>query len=230
MFCFPYAGGGASIYRRWGQALWPLAELYAVQLPGREERISQPRYYSIPKLAQALINEAFFDENQIWFSKPFVLFGHSMGAKIVFELSRRLEEMKKKPALVIASGCLPPCFPATRRIHDLPDERFMEELRHLAGTPEEILRDKAFMDMYRPLLRADFTMDETYENNSVLDIPFVAIGGKNDREAGVEFLDDWKRLTSGPFHKHSLNGDHFFIKKEERALLDIVKMELKAVA
>lgn len=222
LFCFPYAGGGASIYRLWGQALHPLADVYAVQLPGREERIAHPRCYSIQRLVQAML-----DEGLDWFDKPYALFGHSMGAKIVFELAMRLCEAGRPPAQVFVSASRPPCLPEKRQIHTMPDDLFIDELRHLAGTPEAILRDKAFMDMLLPLLRADFTMDETYQNSAVLDVPAAVLGGTQDAEASRCVLEAWDRCFTSPISLHMIPGGHFFIREQADALLDVVAARLR---
>ncbi len=224
MFCFPYAGGGASIYRTWGQSLKGKADIYAVQLPGREERIAHPRYYSIPRLVQAIL-----DEQRDWFDRPYVLFGHSMGAKIVFELARRMQDAGRPPEMVFVSASRSPAAPPLRQIHALPEDLFIEELRNLAGTPEEILRDKGFMQLFLPLLRADFTMDETYASTAVLDIPAVLVGGTTDAEAGPEDLDMWRKVFSGPVARHLVEGGHFFIRERQSDVLLAVCRELDAL-
>lgn len=224
MFCFPYAGGGASVYRTWGQALKGRADVYAVQLPGREERIAHPRYYSIPRLVQAIL-----DEQSDWFDRPYVLFGHSMGAKIVFELARRMQGAGRPPLLVIVSASRSPAAPPLRQIHALPEDLFINELRSLAGTPEEILRDKGFMQLFLPLLRADFTMDETYASSAVLDIPAAIVGGTLDTEASPEDLDQWNRAFSGQFARHLIEGGHFFIRERQSDVIHAVCKELDAL-
>ena len=54
LFCFPYAGGGASLYRSWAEPLASVAEIWSVQLPGRENRLGEPLYRSLPALIGAL--------------------------------------------------------------------------------------------------------------------------------------------------------------------------------
>lgn len=41
IFCFPYAGGGASAYRNWGTYLPNYVGVYPIQIPGRENRITE---------------------------------------------------------------------------------------------------------------------------------------------------------------------------------------------
>src|SRR5579884_4085328 len=100
LFCFPYAGGGASIYHAWSRSLPAEIDVCAVQLPGRENRIGEPLFTSLPLLIDALAHELapFFD-------KPFVFFGHSMGALISFELARCLRSRRQpEPAQLFVSA------------------------------------------------------------------------------------------------------------------------------
>ena len=86
LFCLPFAGGGASIYRGWGKLLGPTIEVCPIQLPGRENRFSEPAFKNAQALAQALANQL-----QLYSNKPFVIYGHSMGALLAFELTRALQ-------------------------------------------------------------------------------------------------------------------------------------------
>ena len=46
-----------------------------------------------------------------------------------------------------------------------------------------------------PMLRADFTMDETYHDKklTVLQSPIEAFGGRKDREADEEAMKEWRK-------------------------------------
>lgn len=74
---FHYAGGGASAFAGWAGHLSDEVEVCAVRLPGREARLLQRPYQQIgdlmPDLAEVTVD---------YCRKPFVLFGHSMGALI----------------------------------------------------------------------------------------------------------------------------------------------------
>lgn len=223
MFCFPHAGGGASFYRNWGKSLQGLADVRAVQLPGREERFHEPRYYSIHRMADALF-EAEADHG--WFDGTCILFGHSMGAKIAFEVARRLTAQGRPPTLLLVSGSRPVHMPPRKLLSDLPDAAFDAELRQLAGTPEEILREPELMRMFRPLLRADFAMDESYVCDARLEVPLCAFSGDADEEVCWQDLDAWQEQTCRAFSTHILPGDHFFLKKEEETFLALLREEL----
>src|SRR5262245_39152921 len=75
LFCLPYAGGGAAIFRGWPQVLPPMIEVRPIQLPGRENRISEKPFRQIVELIPLIT-----DRLMPLLDRPFVLFGHSMGA------------------------------------------------------------------------------------------------------------------------------------------------------
>ena len=41
LYCFPYGGAGASMYRAWGRSLPDWVEVVPVHFPGREHRIRE---------------------------------------------------------------------------------------------------------------------------------------------------------------------------------------------
>ena len=87
-----------------------------------------------------------------------------MGAMISFELARHLRRHNRpQPVELFVSGRsapqMPPIEPPT---YDLPDEEFRQELRRLKGTPEEVLSHPELMQLMTPILRADFSVCQTY--------------------------------------------------------------------
>src|ERR1700677_5026076 len=84
LFCFPYAGAGASVYRAWAAGL-PGFEVCAVQLPGREDRYCEP---PIPRMDYLI--DALTDGLRTSLDSPFAVFGHSMGAIVALEFCRGL--------------------------------------------------------------------------------------------------------------------------------------------
>lgn len=217
LFCFPYAGGGASIFRQWSDEMPEGVEVCAVQLPGRENRIAEPPFTILSSLVDAMV-EAL----DPYFDVPFAFFGHSIGAKIAFELARALRRKNGvQPVHLFVSGSRSPHIPEPRPLHLLPEREFIKELHRFSGTPEEVMQSRELMDMFLPILRADFAVDETYvyyKDNS-LNCPISAFGGTEDKEANREELDAWRQHTLGSFTLQMFHGDHFFIKSSQLLLL-----------
>lgn len=107
IFCLPYAGGGASMYRGWEQELPARAGMYPIQLPGREQRMAE-----IPYTEMAALTQAIAEAIAPYLQTPFILFGHSLGARISFELACLLRRNPGlQPCCLIVSGSRAPHLP-----------------------------------------------------------------------------------------------------------------------
>lgn len=228
LFCFPYAGGGRSIYRAWGSDLWPGIEVCPVQLPGREDRSREQPFTDLPSLVCELERVLL-----PYLDVPFALFGHSMGALISFELARLLRRNHAlEPAYLFVSGRRAAQIPHSGPLfHQLPDSRLVEELRRLNGTPAEALGNARLMRQVLPILRADFTLCETYHHadEEPLACPIAAFGGLRDPMASHEEVAAWGRQTRGVFTLRLFPGDHFFIHSARSLLLYTLSQTLAAL-
>lgn len=225
LLCFPYAGGGASIFRTWSDDLPRDVEVCPVQLPGRESRMRELPFTRLPPLVQALA-QALLPYLDI----PFAFFGHSMGALISFELARQLRrQYGLSPAHLFVSSHRAPQIPDPHPpIHHLPESMFVEELRRFSGTPELILQNPEIMEVFLPLLRADFSICETYTYSpeDPLECPISAFGGLHDLLASRDDLESWRDQTLGSFTLRMFPGDHFFLHTARAPLLQTVSQGL----
>ena len=228
LFCLPYAGGGAQIYRSYAQALPADVEVSAVLLPGREKRFLEPALDSVDAIVDQL---ARVMAEQV--DLPYAIFGHSLGALVGFELVRRLRnEGRPLPVRLFASGHRAPHVPdPDPPIRHLPDAQFIEELRKLNGTPQEAFESPELLELLLPMLRADFTAAETYAycSDAPLPCPITALGGASDDMVTAEALQAWEQHTSGDFEYHVLQGDHFFIHQCHDEVMRILRDRITQV-
>lgn len=225
LFCLPYAGGGASIFQPWIEALGPSIDVRPVQPPGRENRMPEPPFVSLDALVTALTQAI-----APWLGMPYALFGSSMGALVVFEVARRLSRTAAGPPakLLVAAHRAPQLPDPGPEIHTLPDGPFIQEIRRLHGTPDEVLDHQELRALLLPLLRADFTSCETYRFRAgePLTCPIVAFGGQQDSEVSRRELEAWREQTLGTFTLRMLPGGHFFMHSARAALLAAIAEEL----
>lgn len=225
MFCFPYAGGGASSYRGWGASLPSDIEVCPVQLPGRESRLREAAFTDPVELVKVLA-----DVLAPYFDMPFVFFGHSMGGMLSFELSRELRRRGKSlPQHIFVSGRRAPHLPAREEhIHDLPEAEFLVKLRELNGTPEEVLQHEELMRLLTPILRADFAINElySYTDEEPLEPGISVFGGLGDKDVTREDCDAWRQHTRGRFRLRMLPGDHFFVNTAKDLITEAVARDL----
>jgi medium-chain acyl-[acyl-carrier-protein] hydrolase len=225
IFCFPYAGGGASIFRTWQDILPSDITVCPVQLPGRENRLAEPPFTRISLLVRGLVHAL-----RPFLNCPFAFFGYSMGALISFELARQLRRQKApEPIYLFVSAQQAPHLPdLAPPLHQLPDADLVDQLRSLNGTPEAILQDTELMRIMLPTLRTDLGMCETYiyQEEDPLACPISVFGGRQDTEVNYNSLAAWRDQTCNIFTLRLFPGDHFFIKDSQASLLEAIVHDL----
>jgi medium-chain acyl-[acyl-carrier-protein] hydrolase len=226
LFCFPYAGGSAAIFRTWPNSLPSNVEVCAVEYPGRGRQIKSAPYTQLETLVKAIapILLPYLD-------KPFAFFGHSMGGLVSFELTRllRLEYSLNPFHLFISARCAPQ-IPLTKPpLHLLSDSELLKKLRTLNGTPKAVLESPELMQIFLPVLRADFAVLETYiyTQEQPLQCPISIFGGSEDQETNHEILEAWRSQTMSTFSLQMFDGDHFFIHSHQDLLLKLLSQQLQ---
>lgn len=220
LFCLPYAGGSASVYRQWPAQLEPRIEVLALQLPGRGARLSEPPCADLMALADQVADAVRQEAAGV----RFALFGHSMGALLAFEVTRRLAAQGRQlPECLFVSGRnAPHTGPGVqRRRRDMSDADFVEELRRLEGTPGDVLDNPELLALLMPALRGDFALLEDWvlHPSAPLDVPVVALAGRGDPHVGVETMQSWSDWTRERFELLTYGGGHFFIHDDERRVV-----------
>jgi medium-chain acyl-[acyl-carrier-protein] hydrolase len=228
LFCFPYAGGSAAAFRRWSKALPETVEVCPILLPGREARLGEAAFSNVVPLLEALV-PALVPH----LDKPFVLFGHSMGALVAFELARKLRrEHNSLPEHLFVSAREAPGFALTQPLlSPLPDNDFIHELSRFNGSEQGALQHPELMKLMLPTLRADFALHERYEylKEPALECPITVFGGLQDTAIEGEGLNAWRAHTSGSFVRRMFPGDHFFINSPSSFFLSTFSQELQRI-
>jgi medium-chain acyl-[acyl-carrier-protein] hydrolase len=229
LFCFPYAGGGAGIYRDWAKDLGLQVEVCAIRLPGRERRYAEAPLRRAEQVVAALapILRHYLD-------LPFVMFGHSMGAVLAYEVARalRTDAGAEPRALFVSAHPAPQSRLRHRDWHALPRDALIAELKALNGTPAEVFEHDDLVDLMLPMLRGDLELIETYRGEAappLLSCPVVAMGGAEDRDVPPEDLAGWASVTEGPFKSLRFQGGHFFINSGRTGFMRALHHELGLV-
>ncbi len=209
LICFPYAGGSASVFHSWLQWLPEWVELHAVQLPGRAERIVEPHITNMQEYMRGIKAElvALTD-------RPYRLFGHSMGALAAFEALVMVHEARlPMPEHCVFSAALAPDRPCRMKpISGLPQHAFIEELKKLNGTPEQVFNSPGLIDFCLPYIRADFSVVERFETEFLGQLPnrSTVIYGFEDKMTEQD-MQEWQSFFTHEIKVMAYAGDHFFI-------------------
>jgi len=229
LFCFPYAGAGAAVFRQWADDLPSDVELCIPCLPGRDARQDEPPATDMVVLATELAEGL-----RPLTDRPYALFGHSMGAFIAFDLAQALAAAGAAPSLLFASAQRGPRLPYPGRpIFDLPNPEFLTAVRErYQAIPEPLLRQPEMMDILLRRLRGDFTLveDYRYRAQGPLSCPIIALGGLEDPLIGKSQLEAWSLETTARFDLQRLPGGHFYINEARPALLAVIRAHLDGLA
>lgn len=224
LYCFPHAGASAAVYAKWQEAAGDDLRICPVQLPGRAERGREAPHLD----AHALVDDVLRGLGGE-FTGDYALFGHSTGALIAYLIARRITEQGGPPPRhLFVSGRVAPHLPNPRRkFHPLPVDEFVEELRALGGLPDVLLRERELLNMFLPLLRADLSVNETYQHvpGPPLAVPLTVFGGHGDPQADDVELAGWREL-SGDSAMFTYPGGHFYLEDRVPELLGVVRERL----
>jgi medium-chain acyl-[acyl-carrier-protein] hydrolase len=225
LHCFPYSGGGASTYRNWQADLPVWVRVWAYQLPGREERFNEEPFESFAEV-MAHLHEALLPS----LCPPYVLFGHSMGARIAFELAREMRRLGKPlPERLLVSGANAPHTFSFKPpfVHQMLDVDLLAYLKKL-GASDELFSDFQLQSLFLPLIRVDFKAAESYcyVDEPPLDCPISVWGGTEDVLTNLDGLEAWREQTTSDFRLRILSGSHQFIRTAQRELLTGISEDL----
>ena len=222
IYAFHHAGGSASGYL-WRKFFPEEIEVCAIQLPGRESRFLQA-----PITRMAAVVDELSPILASTMDLPFAFFGHSMGALIAFNVTRRLRASGAPlPRHLFVSAHRAPHLPRRGLIHALPDKEFLERL----GDSRLAALDAELREIFLPIVRADITVCETYRHEPApaLPVPITAFGGHEDHMVDEAELRGWAEHTASAFDLQMYPGGHFYLRGAESRLAEYMRRKLRGI-
>ncbi|GLF94842.1 thioesterase II family protein [Streptomyces yaizuensis] len=226
LVCLPFAGAGASFFHPWAALTDGNPRIVALQLPGREWRLSEDPYRNVAQAVAGLLPAA---GGQIAPGDRVAVFGHSLGAVLAYELAHALvAHTGADVARLVVSGSPDPWTPRARRATGLPDDEFLLRVKEFAGYGHEALADPDMRELILPTLRADVEMHENYTpaTDRPLPVPITAVRGTGDDLVTAEQTARWARATSAGFTRAEVEGGHMYIAEDPGSLLRLIDDEL----
>ncbi|AMB86702.1 hypothetical protein AWM79_15885 [Pseudomonas agarici] len=165
-------------------------------------------------------------------SQPLALYGHSLGAILAYEVARKLSIRNSVQVehLFVSGRRAPQLAARLAPIHDLSEQKFLDELMAYGGVPDAISTHRRLLNTLIPIIRSDLALVETYQFHPMhtLKCPISAIYATDDPVVETEELMAWQERTTGAFGFHELSGDHFFHSSRQQELIDIIHHSLSA--
>lgn len=209
LFCIPYSGGNAYSYSEFKKFLPENIELCNLELPGRGKRILEPLLGSIEEMTEDLFLQI---KNKI--DGKYVIFGHSLGALLSLTLCRYIAKKRLNlPVTLFVSGQAAASLIKPDDTFALPDDLFLNMLRKMEGTPEELLADESFVKYFLPVIRADFKSISCYKyepSDVSIKTPIAVLLGTKENISDEDALA-WQKETDMSISINRFEGGHFFI-------------------
>ncbi|WP_309050501.1 alpha/beta fold hydrolase [Streptomyces sp.] len=220
---FPHSGGSADSYRHLASHLSGDARTACVQYPGRAERHREPLFTDLHRLADD-VAPAFARWRG---GDPVLIFGHSLGAAVAYEVVRRTADQGR---LVLAvSGHPAPshlALPFGRTT--VSDEQVVHLVRELGGIDAELLDHPLLRQLFLPVIRADLAAHARYRPGTPPGVrcPIVALMGDRDPLTNPGSVQAWQELTRAPLRVHTLAGGHFFTNERPEEVAGILRLAM----
>jgi len=196
--------------------------LALVCYPGREGRFAEPFATDWDALAEDAI-----DAVSTAIDRPYVLFGHSMGGWMAFDLATRIEQAGlPSPDLMVISSCNAPDRGVTERDRFISDDRSDEEvlgwMRTSDVVPNDVLADPDLTQMALDLVRADARVRDSYRYRDTggTRLPVHVLYGAEDAVIDEGAPAAWQGVCHGQFNLTVLPGGHFYTPEIWHSLPD----------
>jgi len=227
LFCFHYAGGGASCFSGWTNLFGDDVAVCPVQLPGREGRFRELRITSFNDLIDEL-----YEQLTPYLEQPYAFYGHSLGGLIAYALTHKLYAARLTLPLILFVGAhraphIPYPFPCCSTMSLSELKTFLSLFE---GIPESILKNEEWMKVLLGLIRDDLLLCESYEHHSreLLPCPIYAFGGNSDRIVSKFEILAWRQHTIKEFRSYFYPEGHFFIKSQRTQLINVIRLAIQA--
>jgi surfactin synthase thioesterase subunit len=219
LFVLHHAGGSHLLYRHWPAGLPDTWDVRLLDAPGHGLLLDLPQISDAGRLADFLLRAI---EPEL--TCPYALFGHSMGALVSYEMTRRLVERGLPPPVWVGVSARPAPQSAGpgSGYHELPEAELRRRLQLLEGTPDGVFDDPDLWALFEPVIRADLRLVESWRpapGTGPLPVALSAYAGREDHSASPSRMAGWEEHTEHFLGLRVFDGGHFYFQDDPGPLL-----------
>lgn len=216
LFCIPSAGSSASIYYNWDKKINDNIKVIPLEYPGHGRKIKEQLINDPDKLA-----EIFIQEIKSFGDKKFILFGHSVGASLLWRIEEKLKEEEiynNLSLLIVSSRSTPDYQSSINNYGSMNDDELIHELKIYNNFPDEILDNKSALEFFLKIIKNDFILSDRMINEKIeiTKKPLISIYGKDDPYIQHhEIMESWNKYSEKWFGSYALEGNHFYFMNQD---------------
>lgn len=227
LFCIPYAGGSAMVYKKWEKNLDDSIKLEAIELAGRGSRGKEPYYKNRMNAIDDIFN--FVKENIG--DSEYAIFGHSMGCILAYYLAAKIKNSDlKQPMHVFISSRYPPSIKKEERnTYLLPEKELIQKAVSMGSIPENLFRFKVFIKKAMDTLRADYRILEMDGYDPIIDqlnCDISVLHGNDDELSEPSEMQMWAKYTNKKCSFYVFDGGHFYLHNNTDGIVNIINKTL----
>jgi surfactin synthase thioesterase subunit len=226
IIAIPFAGGNKYSFSTLEKHVPKNIDWVTLELPGRGNRFTEPLLDSVGDMVDDLLNIII----PLIQEGCYMIYGHSMGTLLGYELVKKIIENRlKRPICLFFTGRGAPGFEKYKNKKSLlPKEIFWKEVNKMGGLPQEFFEHDDLLDLCFPIMKSDFKAIEDYEFYK-MEKPFpipinICMGneeiGNEEEKTPLLSMKAWSMETSDSCSFELLKGDHFFILKHPKAIVE----------
>jgi len=218
LICFHSMGIGASLFTKFLIDPPTGYEVFALQTPGRENRMSEPSIADFDELTDQMVPILL-----PLFDRPVVIWGHSFGGIVAWEVIRKLRSRHRLiPNHFVVTGTAAPHL-----IHRWQNREVLLKSLVEANSPEYLMSLSRYVDnpelikMILPGMRRDMPLLQSFhfEKNAILECPITAFAARQDDFVYLDEILEWRGHTAGDFSLVEVDGDHWFLDRNRELII-----------
>ena len=228
LFCCTFAGGNGSFFDGLEAYICPEIELVKLEYAGHTKRHHEAFYGDFEELALDMYRQI---KSQITLNESYALFGYSMGAIAVAEVTKLILSMGELqlPVHMFLASHAPCAVWGGYNTDDADSDEVIQQWTiRFGGLPDKLINSRTFWRIYLPIYRADFKLIMFYDYSRldyVTDIPATVLFSPED--IARSDMEKWHGIFNGEFNLEEYDGGHFFLRQHECEVAGVIMRRMK---
>ena len=231
LIVFPHAGGFSGYYNFMKNNKFDsIDEVYIFEYPGRGLKSDMPFVKSIQQVAKL----AALEVGNIIGEDNYILFGHSMGAFVMYETMLILQKkLGKKAFCVISSGQKAPFGYDGIGFDASSNDTVIQYIKDMGGTNDILIQNEEARNFFIPIIQNDLIVASTYNATDIDESErcenIAVVYGEDDTGITDENTKEWCRVGEHYLGRKIFRGGHFYMNECSKELTSYIEEVVKNV-